>query len=28
LNFVIGTEAEATFEIKAANGNIRIDKMY
>jgi hypothetical protein len=28
LNFAIGTEAEATFEIKAANGNIRIDKMY
>ena len=28
LSFVIGTEADAAFEMKAANGNIRIDKMY
>lgn len=28
LNFTIGTEADAAFEMKAANGNIRIDKMY
>jgi DUF4097 and DUF4098 domain-containing protein YvlB len=28
LNTTIGTEPEAAFEMKAANGNIRIDKMY
>ncbi|HXM32728.1 MAG TPA: hypothetical protein VN921_03670 [Chthoniobacterales bacterium] len=28
LNFTLGTEPEAAFEMKAANGNIRIDKMY
>jgi DUF4097 and DUF4098 domain-containing protein YvlB len=28
LNFAIGTESDAAFEMKAANGNIRIDKMY
>ena len=28
LKFSIGTEADAAFEMKAANGNIRIDKMY
>ena len=28
LNFAIGTEPDAAFEMKAANGNIRIDKMY
>src|SRR5437588_6454229 len=28
LTFAIGTEADAAFEMKAANGNIRIDKMY
>jgi hypothetical protein len=28
LNFAIGTEAEATFEMTAADGNIRLEKMY
>jgi hypothetical protein len=28
LNFAIGTEADAVFEMTAANGNIRIDKPY
>jgi len=28
LSFAIGTEAEAAFEMKAEDGNIRIDKMY
>jgi hypothetical protein len=28
LNFAIGTEADAVFEMTAANGNIRIDKTY
>jgi DUF4097 and DUF4098 domain-containing protein YvlB len=28
LNLTIGTEPDAAFEMKAANGNIRIDKMY